>query len=92
MPVYDYECASCSFKFEVRRGFNDSSDVSCPQCSSPARRVFHPVPIIFKGSGFYVTDHRTEDHRKPAKKSNGEHADKADMPAEPVKQPAGDKK
>lgn len=88
MPVYDYECSSCSFRFEVRRGFNDESDVSCPRCQSQARRVFHPVPIIFKGSGFYVTDHRTEDNRKVGEKRDGEHEESS---AKPATQPAAEK-
>lgn len=57
MPVYDYECSCCSLQFEVKRGFNDDSRVICNGCGSEARRVFSPVPIIFKGSGFYCTDH-----------------------------------
>ncbi|NLE09275.1 MAG: FmdB family transcriptional regulator [Dehalococcoidales bacterium] len=58
MPTYDYECTSCSNKFELRRSFSDDSEVFCPKCNASAIRVFSPVPIIFKGSGFYVTDHR----------------------------------
>ena len=57
MPTYEYECQSCSLRFDVRKGFHDNSRVNCPQCQCEARRVFLPVPIIFKGSGFYCTDH-----------------------------------
>jgi predicted nucleic acid-binding Zn ribbon protein len=42
----------------MKQGFNDDSRVDCPKCKSVAKRIFLPVPIIFKGSGFYVTDHR----------------------------------
>ena len=58
MPIYEYECSHCAHRFEVRRSFNESSPVSCPQCDCDAQRIFSPVPIIFKGSGFYVTDNR----------------------------------
>lgn len=58
MPIYEYECPTCSFRFEQKRSFSDESPVSCPQCQCQAKRLFSPVPIIFKGSGFYVTDHR----------------------------------
>ena len=58
MPIYEYECRSCLHRFEVRQGFHDKPKAECPQCKKKARRIFHPSPIIFKGSGFYVTDHR----------------------------------
>jgi putative FmdB family regulatory protein len=56
MPVYQYLCPSCNNKFELRQSFNDEGNVHCPKCNNGARRLFIPVPIIFKGSGFYVTD------------------------------------
>jgi putative FmdB family regulatory protein len=59
MPIYEYECDRCLHRFEIRQGFNDKPQAKCPQCQEMARRVFHPTPIIFKGSGFYVTDHRS---------------------------------
>ncbi|MBN2240144.1 MAG: FmdB family transcriptional regulator [Dehalococcoidales bacterium] len=60
LPIYEYECPSCSNRFELRRSFTDESDALCPECECIARRVFSPVPIIFKGSGFYVTDHKSK--------------------------------
>ncbi len=59
MPIYDYVCEDCSTVFELRRRFNDTGDAVCPQCAGTPRRVFHPAAIIFKGSGFYVTDSRS---------------------------------
>ena len=58
MPIYEYECPRCSFRFELRRGFSENSPVPCPQCQCDTQRIFSPVPIIFKGSGFYSTDYR----------------------------------
>jgi putative FmdB family regulatory protein len=58
VPVYEYECDSCHFRFEEKQGFNDEPLETCPRCQGHVRRVFHPAPIIFKGSGFYVTDNR----------------------------------
>jgi len=58
MPVYEYECGHCSFRFEMRQGFDEEPQAMCPQCQGRARRVFHSTPVIFKGSGFYVTDSR----------------------------------
>ena len=58
MPIYQYSCSKCNTNFELRQGFNDDSVAACPKCKSEAKRRFVPVPIIFKGSGFYVTDSR----------------------------------
>ena len=58
MPIYEYECTSCGHRFEKRQSFHDEPKADCPECETEAKRVFHPAPIIFKGSGFYVTDHR----------------------------------
>ena len=70
MPIYEYECGNCSRRFDLKQGFDDIPEAECPQCKETARRVFHPAPIIFKGSGFYVTDHRPD--RKEPEKSKGE--------------------
>lgn len=58
MPVYEFECTCCPSRFELKRSFNDEEPVHCPRCGGKARKLFSPVPIIFKGSGFYVTDTR----------------------------------
>ncbi len=70
MPIYEYECGSCQHRFELKQSFNDKPQAACPKCKKKARRVFHPAPIIFKGSGFYVTDHKTSNpasNTSPAK-------------------------
>ncbi len=70
MPIYEYECSECAKKFELRRSFNDESQVYCPDCKCEATRIFSPVPIIFKGSGFYTTDYRSNHgHSAPASAS-----------------------
>lgn len=56
MPLYEYECRKCSFRFELRRRFGEDGSANCPLCLSEARRIFCSVPIFFKGPGFYVTD------------------------------------
>ena len=58
MPIYQYACSKCNTNFELRQGFNDECVAACPKCKGEAKRRFVPVPIIFKGSGFYVTDSR----------------------------------
>jgi putative FmdB family regulatory protein len=93
LPIYEYECTSCPSRFELKQGFHDNDPVCCPRCGAKARRRFSSVPIIFKGSGFYVTDSRssqsstlsansTEDAKSTSDtKSDGE--SKANVPKEP---------
>lgn len=57
MPIYEYQCTACDHSFEQRQGFDAEPICACPQCDNQARRLFQPAPIIFKGSGFYVTDY-----------------------------------
>ncbi len=72
MPIYEYECGHCRYHFELKQGFHDEPQAECPQCSKIARRVFLPTPIIFKGSGFYVTDHRPSRKDGESKTGQGE--------------------
>ncbi len=58
MPAYDYKCPTCDAVFEVIRGFRDASAVCCPSCEVEAKRVYSPVGIHFKGTGFHNTDYR----------------------------------
>jgi putative FmdB family regulatory protein len=58
MPVYTYKCTNCDHRFEARQRFSDDPITECPVCGSPVRKVITPVGIVFKGSGFYVTDNK----------------------------------
>jgi putative FmdB family regulatory protein len=58
MPAYDYRCLGCDEIFEIVRPFSNNDAVCCPACGSPAKRVFTPVGVVFKGSGFHNTDYR----------------------------------
>lgn len=66
MARYDYRCTSCDTVFEVEHGMLERPAVSCPQCGSPATRVFDVSGIVFKGSGFYNTDQRGNGPSTPA--------------------------
>lgn len=57
MPVYEYECDVCEMRFDFRRHFGDPHATTCPAGHTGVHRVFAAPTIIFKGSGFYVTDH-----------------------------------
>ena len=58
MPLYEYECGLCCYRFEMKQGFDAEPVGICPQCQGRARRVLHSTPLLFKGSGFYITDSR----------------------------------
>ena len=57
MPRYAYRCTTCDHEYDQRQSFGAPSEGECPECSGTARRIFHAVPVIYKGSGFYTTDY-----------------------------------
>jgi putative FmdB family regulatory protein len=59
MPVYVYKCDACGQVFERKQAVTEGPLSDCPECEGRVRRVFQPVGIVFKGSGWYVTDHRS---------------------------------
>jgi putative FmdB family regulatory protein len=60
LPIYTYRCEKCGIQFDEQKSFNDPPLTRCPECSSNAlRKIFQPVGIVFKGSGFYATDNRS---------------------------------
>ncbi|HVN14317.1 MAG TPA: FmdB family zinc ribbon protein [Anaerolineales bacterium] len=60
MPVYTYRCENCGVQFERHQSFNDAPLKVCPECRKRTlKKVLSPVGIVFKGSGFYATDHRS---------------------------------
>ena len=60
MPVYTYRCEACGVQFEKHQSFNDAPLKTCPECrKKKLRKVITPTKIIFKGSGFYATDHKS---------------------------------
>jgi putative FmdB family regulatory protein len=69
MPTYEYACASCHRHTEAQQSFTDPPLTECPHCGGRLKRVFHPVGIVLKGSGFYSTDNRSS--RKGATETPG---------------------
>lgn len=70
MPTYDYECDACGHDFELFQGINDPVQRKCPQCGKlKLRRLFGTgAAVVFKGSGFYQTDYRSDSYKKAAEK------------------------
>ena len=77
VPLYDYGCSICGHQFERREGFDADPVTPCPECQGQARRLFHSVPIIYKGSGFYTTDYKRKNYSPPDNSSDTATADKA---------------
>jgi putative FmdB family regulatory protein len=69
MPTYDYVCDGCGHKFELFQSMKDDPIKKCPECKkSKLRRLFGTgAALMFKGSGFYTTDYRSESYKKAAK-------------------------
>ena len=60
MPTYQYACTECDHSFEQFQSFTDDALTECPQCHGRLRKLFNAVGVVFKGSGFYRTDSRSE--------------------------------
>lgn len=58
MPVYQYACTECGHDFEKHQSFTDPALTECPDCGGKLRKVFSPVGVVLKGSGFYRNDNR----------------------------------
>ena len=69
MPIYEYLCQSCAYRFEVKQGMKDDPIKSCSRCGQEVTRLISSPAIMFKGSGWYVTDY--SDKLKPTAGSEG---------------------
>lgn len=58
MPIYEYACNDCGHRFDIKQSWSDDALTVCPECTGAIRRVLHPAGVIFKGSGWYITDSR----------------------------------
>jgi putative FmdB family regulatory protein len=68
MPIYEYECSECGARFEQWQRVGDPKPLTCPKGHSRVRRLLSQPAIIFKGSGFYVTDHGRNGAKSPRKR------------------------
>jgi putative FmdB family regulatory protein len=67
VPIYEYRCLKCGHQFEKLQNISDSAVKRCEKCGDQVTRVFHPVAVRFKGSGFYTTDYGKNAAAKQAK-------------------------
>jgi len=85
MPTYEYQCKTCGHHFEKMQRFSDNPLTECPKCSGEIRRVIHPAGVIFKGSGWYITDSRKSSSatvNADGAKKDGDAASAESKPAE----------
>ena len=89
MPTYTYQCDSCGHGFVAVQRFADDPLSECPQCGASIRRVIQPVGVVFKGSGWYITDSRPKSSGEGGDGASASTAakatDKADAPAKAEK-------
>ncbi|HEX2696634.1 MAG TPA: zinc ribbon domain-containing protein [Anaerolineales bacterium] len=85
MPIYTYRCDNCGAQFERHQSFQDEPLKTCPECRKKTlKRVITPSKIIFKGSGFYATDHKSasgDSSKKPDKKEETKKAESKETKA-----------
>jgi putative FmdB family regulatory protein len=77
MPIYEYRCEN-GHLFEVMQKITEDPVTVCPDCGAPVQRVFHPIAVHFKGSGFYNTDYGTAKRKREMDRSASSGADKHD--------------
>jgi len=79
MPVYTYRCANCNRELDVTQSFSDSPLTLCPKChEEQLQRVYKPIRVVFKGSGFYATDHRSPSGATNGQASKGTESEKTE--------------
>jgi putative FmdB family regulatory protein len=71
VPTYEYECTNCHRRYEVVQRFTDPPLETCEACGGKLKRVYHPVGVVLKGSGFYSTDNRSRKSLSPSTKDGG---------------------
>jgi putative FmdB family regulatory protein len=88
MPIYEYRCEN-GHLFEVMQKIADPPVTSCETCEAPVQRVFHPIAVHFKGSGFYNTDYGTSKRKREQEASAKSGADKHDAKSKEKKESSG---
>jgi putative FmdB family regulatory protein len=81
VPTYTYTCTACNDVIEKRQSFSDPPLTTCEQCGGALRKVIHPVGIVFKGSGWYITDSRSSTSSANGPAASKSESTKSDAPA-----------
>ncbi len=92
MPTYEYQCRSCGHRFDARQNITAPARTRCPHCRKKVDRLISAgAGFLFKGSGFYTTDHRSKPYQEAAKKDR-EGSDKAPLAAQVPSKKGGPEK
>jgi putative FmdB family regulatory protein len=92
VPRYDYRCESCKEEFELVQSFAEAGKGACPVCSGAGQRVYHAVPVIYKGSGFYTTDYGRPKAPVEGKNGSSESSSSSDSKSDGDSKSTGDSK
>ena len=87
MPIYEYRCRN-GHQFEVFQAIADAPVTACQECGAPVERVFHPIAVHFKGSGFYTTDYARKAPAKASADGGADSNSKESKDSKPDKKPA----
>lgn len=73
MPTYEYKCNDCGVELDIVQSITEDPITVCPKCQGDLKKLFSSgTGFIFKGSGFYITDYRSEEYKKREKAEKGE--------------------
>ena len=92
MPIYEYACTNCGERTEARQGFDDPPLEECPHCGGKLRKLYSPVGIVFKGSGFYSTDQKSSKAAGKPSESKSDDKSKSEAKGESKSESKSDKK
>ena len=88
MPVYTYHCDNCEHEFEKYQSFSEESLTTCPNCAQDTlRKVYTPALVVFKGSGFYVTDTKSANSALTSNNHKDNHGSEEKSPEKPAEKP-----
>jgi putative FmdB family regulatory protein len=82
MPIYEYACTACGERTEARQGFDDPPLEECLKCGGALRKLYSPVGVVFKGSGFYSTDSKAGKKAASSKKDTSKTETKSESKSE----------
>ena len=88
MPLYEFRCESCGHEIEMIMAFSDPLPLTCETCGGPLKKLLSAPAVQFKGSGFYLTDYRSDSYKKSAESDSKASSAPAEKPAEKKEAPA----
>lgn len=92
MPIYEYACTACGERTEAKQSFDDPPLDTCEICSGKLRKLYSPVGVVFKGSGFYSTDAKSKSSKAASTSSDSSSSGKSETKSETTSAPKTEKK